>query len=89
MTEDLKRRFAVNGEPLIDETTLVGSYHSRGNSPHWSAYKRHTGFALPPGAAPMSSSGAVCARGGGRGGGAAVGGGWCEWATASCTWIPC
>lgn len=35
VTEDLKRRFAVNGEPLIDES-VVGSL-SRGASPHWSA----------------------------------------------------
>ncbi len=35
VTEDLKRRFAVNGEPLIDES-VVGSL-SRGTSPHWSA----------------------------------------------------
>ena len=35
VTEDLKRRFAVNGEPLIDES-VVGSL-SRGASPHWSS----------------------------------------------------
>ncbi|PRW57239.1 Uridine-cytidine kinase C [Chlorella sorokiniana] len=56
VTEDLKRRFAVNGEPLIDES-VVGSL-SRGASPHWSSgsFKRQTGFQLPPGALQLSSS---------------------------------
>lgn len=59
VTEDLKRRFAVNGEPLIDES-VVGSL-SRGASPHFLAgsYKRQTGFQLPPGALQLSSSGAL------------------------------
>ena len=67
VTEDLKRRFAVNGEPLIDEH-LVGSL-SRGASPHWSndAYKRQTGFQLPPGALQLSSSGAARCRAAGLG----------------------
>jgi hypothetical protein len=57
VTEDLKRRFAVNGEPLIDET-VVGSL-SRGASPHWSSgsFKRQTGFQLPAGALQLSTSG--------------------------------
>ena len=57
VTEDLKRRFAVNGEPLIDES-VVGSL-SRGTSPHWSngSFSRQTGFQLP-GLPPLSSSGA-------------------------------
>ncbi|KAL4857135.1 Uridine-cytidine kinase C [Chlorella vulgaris] len=56
VTEDLKRRFAVNGEPLIDET-VVGSL-SRGTSPHWtnSAFQRQTGFQLPDGALLSSSA---------------------------------
>ncbi|KAL4451982.1 hypothetical protein ABPG75_007644 [Micractinium tetrahymenae] len=56
VTEDLKRRFAVNGEPLIDES-VVGSL-SRGASPHWSngSFRRQTGFQLPPGALQLSSS---------------------------------
>ena len=57
VTEDLKKRFAVNGEPLIDES-VVGSYHSRGSSPHISShavsiaasgsasFNRTTGFAV-------------------------------------------
>lgn len=63
VTEDLKRRFAVNGEPLIDET-VVGSL-SRGASPHWSnaSYRRQTGFQLPPGALPLSSSGTRAGHG--------------------------
>lgn len=66
MTEDLKRRFAVNGEPLIDEH-VVGSL-SRGASPHWSSgsFKRQTGFQLPQGALQLSSSGARSWRGAGR-----------------------
>ncbi|PSC70801.1 DNA topoisomerase I [Micractinium conductrix] len=56
VTEDLKKRFAVNGEPLIDEH-VVGSL-SRGASPHWSngSFKRQTGFQLAPGALQLSSS---------------------------------
>ena len=34
VTEDLKQRFAVNGESLVDETNIVGSSPmSAGNSP--------------------------------------------------------
>ena len=44
VTEDLKRRFAVNGEPLIDEH-VVGSF-SRGSSPLVSSFPRTTGFAI-------------------------------------------
>ena len=44
VTEDLKRRFAVNGEPLIDEH-VVGSF-SRGSSPALGSFPRHIGFAL-------------------------------------------
>jgi len=34
VTEDLKRRFAVNGESLVDETNIIGSSPmSAGNSP--------------------------------------------------------
>lgn len=45
VTEDLKRKFAVNGEPLIDEGAIVGSF-SRGSSPQVGSYKRQMGFAL-------------------------------------------
>jgi adenylate cyclase class IV len=56
VTEDLKRRFAVNGEPLVDEQT-VGSY-SRGSSPLPPSFTRTLGFAAdsPKGAALMSRS---------------------------------
>lgn len=63
VTEDLKRRFAVNGEPLIDEST-VGSFSSRGQSPMLSdGFKRTTGFSPTmaiTGGAQMSTSGAAC-----------------------------
>jgi hypothetical protein len=61
VTDDLKRRFAVNGEPLIDEST-VGSFSSRGQSPMLSdGFKRTTGFSPTMaimGGAQMSTSGA-------------------------------
>ena len=53
VTEDLKRRFVVNGEPLIDESAIVG------NSPMSSSggsFRRTLGFAVPRQPA-MSSSG--------------------------------
>ena len=59
VTEDLKRRFAVNGEPLIDES-VVGSYASRGSSPSRTlsgSWRRTTGFSIPARPA-LSSSGA-------------------------------
>lgn len=54
VTEDLKRRFAVNGEPLIDES-VVGSL-SRGASPHWSAgeLQHHCGSEFAVCAAALS-----------------------------------
>lgn len=59
VTEDLKRRFAVNGEPLIDEH-VVGSY-SRGSSPALSSFPRHIGFALtsPTGAKTRLNGGGL------------------------------
>ena len=45
VTEDLKRRFAVNGEPLIDEN-VVGSF-SRGSSPLFnSSFTRSLAYGL-------------------------------------------
>ena len=51
VTEDLKRRFVVNGEPLIEEGMVVGG------SPMGSgSFKRMTGFTLPQ-RPTMASSG--------------------------------
>lgn len=64
VTEDLKRRFAVNGEPLIDET-VVGSF-SRGSSPHFGSFIRTTGFAVTsprsPVLPPLSTSAPVATK---------------------------
>jgi uridine kinase/adenylate cyclase class IV len=53
VTEDLKRKFAVNGEPLIDEA-IVGSL-SRGSSPLVGSFQRTIGF-KPTGEKPVLSS---------------------------------
>ena len=51
VTEDIKRRFVVNGEPLIEEGMVVGG------SPMGSgSFKRMTGFTLPQ-RPTMASSG--------------------------------
>ena len=56
VTEDLKRRFAVNGEPLSDEH-VVGSF-SKGSSPLiGGSFKRTTGFNISsPVQLPLSTS---------------------------------
>jgi hypothetical protein len=66
VTEDLRKRFAVNGEPLLDEGQLVGSF-SRGSSPAMGSFSRTIGFNMT---SPPSSS-----RGIGRGAGRGAGGG--------------
>lgn len=53
VTEDLKRKFAVNGEPLIDEA-IVGSL-SRGSSPLVGSFQRTIGF-KPTAEKPVLSS---------------------------------
>ena len=66
VTEDLKRRFAVNGESLVDETNISGSSPmSAGNSPfrHGSnggsgGFAVQRGFALPQQRPTLASSGA-------------------------------
>ena len=72
MTEDLKRRFAVNGESLVDETNISGSSPmSAGNSPfrHGSGggggsggFAVQRGFALPQQRPTLASSGATALR---------------------------
>ena len=63
VTEDLKRRFAVNGEPLIDEH-VVGSF-SRGSSPAVGSFSRTIGFHLTsPTAAQRQSARSVMSLGG-------------------------
>lgn len=52
VTEDLKRRFAVNGESLVDESNVIGSSPmSAGNSPFRSisgsgAFDSQRGFSM-------------------------------------------
>ncbi|KAG7673300.1 hypothetical protein Ndes2526B_g03266 [Nannochloris sp. 'desiccata'] len=74
VTEDLRRRFAVNGEPLIDEGQLVGSF-SRGSSPAMGSFSRTIGFHMtsPSASKDASSRGGGGGRGGGRGAGTGVG----------------
>jgi len=72
VTEDLKRRFAVNGESLVDETNISGSSPmSAGNSPfrHGSGggggsggFAVQRGFALPQQRPTLASSGATLFR---------------------------
>ncbi len=64
VTEDLRKRFAVNGEPLIDETNgqLVGSF-SRGSSPAMGSFSRTIGFNTMSPSTSRDTS-----RDGGRGG---------------------
>ena len=69
VTEDLKRRFAVNGESLVDEANISGSSPmSAGNSPfrHGSVsggsgggFASQRGFALPHQRPTLASSGGI------------------------------
>lgn len=66
VTEDLKRRFAVNGEPLVSGEHVVGSL-SRGSSPmvpYGGSFTRIAGFSLssPQSAPPLSQSAPVAVR---------------------------
>ena len=72
VTEDLKRRFAVNGESLVDEANISGSSPmSAGNSPfrHGSVsggsaggFAVQRGFSLPQQRPSLASSGADACR---------------------------
>lgn len=58
VTEDLKRRFAVNGEPLVSDEHIVGSF-SHGSSPMMGgSFTRTTGFRLASPSAPLMSTSA-------------------------------
>ncbi len=74
VTEDLRRRFAVNGEPLLDEGQLVGSF-SRGSSPAMGSFSRTIGFNMtsPTSSRETRGGGRGAGRGGGGGGGAFAG----------------
>ena len=64
VSEDLRRRFVVDGEPLLDSDSI-------GSSPVLaSSLRRTTGFAVTPRAVTLASSGAPAWLGAARGSGA-------------------